>query len=249
MLQLNSEYSPAFTDFYRSLDISTTMFDSAIIDHCVRNGVVPDLIRYEIINRGSFDNCRGVIVKGAKYHYFNWATNANFVVRPADEDQEVEINNLLKNAKFGCDLRKNIIEPGTSVEEDTDEEDEKNMQAAGTSTVPEQRAIHEQTRAITDHHPGAAIAQTPDDPNVGRDWHKSWDRQGLLMAWADYLNKSAAEKYNHIDDDSLLAEYMEEQGVVKSGPINVRRFEHWKSDKLKKGISKLQDLIGKTQKK
>jgi hypothetical protein len=171
----------SFLDMYRSLSSQHIPQDETFVNSIVIEGVIPETIRYGVMNRGTMHAYRGVVksTQGDLY-YFNWHDGAKFKLVPANDDTKVwEANKLFKSCQLGCDLiRSNDSAPITSgepvdppEEEEASEDIAKDVPAAAVAAVSEEQFAQDQERMLHERHPGAAGTQTADDPTQGRDWH------------------------------------------------------------------------------
>lgn len=167
----------SFLDLYRSMSPRHLAQDEFFVDECVLSGVVPKSMRYSILNKSGFQAYRGVVqATDDSLHYFQWNTSTeDFRMVKADTpEKEQEATDLYRGMAYGCDLA------------DEDEtEAEKANRIAAMAAVPEENFAQQQERLATEHHPGAAGGNTPDDPNVGRQWHATKGVQGGVMGLND----------------------------------------------------------------
>jgi len=190
----------SFLDMYRSLSSQHIPQDESFVNSVVIEGVIPEVIRYGVMNRGTMHAYRGVVksTQGDLY-YFNWHEGAKFKLVPANDDTKVwEANKLFKSCQLGCDLiRSNDNAPITAgepvdpPEEEEDindvDKDEGGVPGAAVAPVAEETWAQDQQRMLHEVHPGAAGTQTADDPTVGRDWHaqdlsRAQDGMGALAS-------------------------------------------------------------------
>ena len=205
----------SFIDVYRSLDTAQVLQDEEFVDKSVREGVVPESVRYGVMHRAAGSDTihvfRGVVkAMDGSMHYFNWSDGTDFkLVKADDPTKQWEAERYYKACSMGCDMRKGPVDVGESVEEDAEEEKAGNHPAA-VAPMTEERHMQTQDTAMTTVHPGAARGQTPDDPTVGRDWHQKaiskpgdgveldhqsgeqhWTTAHLVKAWGQKLQNSA----------------------------------------------------------
>jgi len=142
-------------DYYTSLSPSNRMTEVAIVHKSIKNGVVPESVRYGVMN-----NVFRGIVKSSKddLYYFSYIPDGKFsLVKANDRDKVWEANKLLKSCSLGCDIVRM----------------EKADVAMGSMpVVDEEQDVVAQQRLATAKHPGAAGSVTPDLPEVGRQWHE-----------------------------------------------------------------------------
>jgi len=285
-LEEHSHHEPdSFMYIYRSIDISRVQEDVDFVDKCVRAGVIPSSLRYGVMQRNQMVAYRGIVKSTTdNYYYFNWAPQTDFRLVPADDaTKQWEAQKLFKTCSFGCDMRKAEapLSPGESIEgceeeevseDDADKANAPNIWPAGSPSRDEDKDIREQESDITDAHPGATIARTPDDPNIGRIWHEKalsrpgdgamplatndgeqhWNTADLMKAWGKKLQESAPVVQPQITP--LESRYLQEvmgmsQADVNKGlriPARHRiSFEQWKSGQLRSNIDNLKSWLKK----
>ena len=113
----------SFLDLYRSNSVVEVSQNQFFVDQIVRDGVIPEQLRYGSMARGNMHVYRGV-VKGhdGNMFYFNYHDGAPFHLVPADTPtKEWEANKLFKSCRHGCDLIRKAtsapIDPGEAVDE------------------------------------------------------------------------------------------------------------------------------------
>ncbi len=256
----------SFLDIYRSLSLPHVPLDSELVDKSVMSGIIPKSLRYGCMRRGDIDVYRGVIKSTAgEFHYFNWTRGTEFKIVPADTaEKQGEAARLFKSCEYGCDM-------AGSVDED-DEDEAKAVPGVGVAPQQEDQWMAQQETMAQQAHPGAATATTPDDPNVGRDWHKAqpplrsvsdgledlaagdgvqhWNKAGLLKAWATELQQTApsvAPRFDPVEakyaQEVLGASEQDVQKGFRLAPRHRVAFEQWKSSRLRNNISSLQKWL------
>jgi hypothetical protein len=178
----------SFLDLYRSLSQSHVPQDEKFVDASVIEGVIPESVRYGIMQRGPMTAFRGVVKStSGDLFYFNWHDGADFKLVPADNPtKQWEAAKLIKSCRLGCDLIRSAPKPAaghghpvdgrhdtaTAPLEDSEMEDvEKDIPGAAVAPVSEEEWMQQQQRMMHEVHPGDTAAQTPDDPTQGRNWH------------------------------------------------------------------------------
>lgn len=211
----------SFLDVYRSLHTGYLPMDEFFVTKSIESGVVPDVIRYGVMERGPMRAFRGVVKsKTGSCFYFNWHEGTEFkMAKAATPEGEWEARRLLKSCQLGCDLRKAEsapIDAGQSIEEDVDEDNSRKgavgfVPSTATAPVDEDRYLQSQQRLMTEQHPGSTQAQDPPpDDDEGKQWHEPlaraqdglgplasndgqvhWRGAELLKAYGQYLQQTA----------------------------------------------------------
>ena len=191
---------------YRSVSSQHIAQDESFVNQSVREGVVPETVRYGIMERGTMKAYRGVVksTQGEMF-YFNWHDGGKFKLVPVNacdpkhlDERQWEANKLFKSCQFGCDLIRSgdaapmvPTAPGANppmqplaLVQDPEEENEVDkageLPGAAVAPVSEEAWMADQARMRQEVHPGAAGTQTPDDPAVGRDWHN--ENENIALA-------------------------------------------------------------------
>lgn len=258
----------SFLDVYRSLSLAHLVMDEMFVDNAVRQKVIPESVRYGIMQRGNLHAYRGVVksVTGDLY-YFNWHDGADFKLVPADNPTKVwDAERWYKSCSIGCDLRKAEV-----VDEEDEEADKGVATAAANATVSEDQNIKQQHALMTDVHPGAARGPTPDDPTVGRDWHTQpvtkaadaigpvdpsgdthWSTANLVKAWGRKLQQTAPStrpQYSPLERQYLRDVLGVTDDRINKGfrmtPRHQVAFQEWKTSQLRGTMSGLQDWLSR----
>jgi hypothetical protein len=176
----------SFLDYYRSVSMQHVDLDEQFVEKSVIEGVVPALLRYGVMQRGTMTVYRGVVksVDGALF-YFNWSDGNPFKLVKADnKTKEWEANKLMKSCHLGCDMAVKAnapLDPGETVTEayqsDNDEaeedaQDEAEKAPAAVAPRSEEQWMAEQQTMREQVHPGSTHSALPDDPTQGRQWHE-----------------------------------------------------------------------------
>ena len=241
----------AVLDYYKSLTPNNRIVEACVVTKSIENGAVPEIVRYGVMN----DTLRGVVksTKGDLY-YFNYAPNADsFRLVKADDDVKLwESYRLLKNCTLGCDLvRMEKAEPASS---------------PAAPALSEDQNIEDQDRLITEVHPGAAVAPTPDLPERGRVWHEeeeepvigkslnnSWDANALLRGLGKSLQSTApkldrpisTQEHRFLTEELGRTPKQIEEGDVKMSPTQKVLYNRWLGKSLRSRLENLSGLLGK----
>ncbi len=271
----------SFLDIYRSIAIESIHNDMEFVDYCVKAGVIPASVRYGAMRRGQMLVYRGVVKSlPGDLFYFNWTPGADFKLVPADDmTKKWEADKMFKSCTFGCDIRKAEapLDPGESVEDDEEDHDDLEKMGrmagrpAGALPIPEAQAVAQQQSVMTTQHPGAAGGgTTPDNLNVGRDWHKSithpadtaqvgtndgvrhWTGLDLVKAVANKLHSTTPTVQPSLTplEHQFLTQVMgyAPDQITKGMKIPPRQrlnYENWKSDQLRGKLNGLNNWIKK----
>lgn len=228
-----------------------------IITKSMDAGISPELVKYGIMN-GVF---RGTVVADDQnLYYFTSRPGESFkLVKAENEYQLYEANRILEKSKLVIKLIK-------SKEDEVDPNEEKRAaldsgasQGSGAPTpLLEQEAINQQTTLMTEDHPGAAGSSTPDDPNVGRDWHsedaqKGWTFTDLLRGLGQELQKSIPAAYAPPSEKEV--QYMiqvlghKSQDIInknmKIAPSQLPQYNQWLAKSVRANTSPLQNWLKK----
>lgn len=256
----------SFLDLYRSQSIEHVEHDEQLVEKCVMDGIVPHMLRYGIMRRGSMETFRGVVKSADGLFYFNWPAGGAFKIVAADTAKKAqEAEGLLKSCAYGCDLlTADAMGKAGGVAQ---------AQAA-TVPVDEEQFAEEQDTMATEVHPGATHAHTPDRPSRGRDWHaggeefgeeeeastqappanKSWTAMDLIRAYGQNLQQTAPTVHPRVT--SLEARYMQEvlgatsdqiEKGVRLPPRHRLGFEQWKASQLRGALNPLQSWLKRNE--
>lgn len=257
-----------FYDFYKSINSLHREDDANLVSILVQNNVIPTAIRYGIMK----NVYRGVVKDvNENLYYFNYVPNNDSVklVKADDKTKIWEANKLFKSCNLGCDIIKAEI-----VDED-DEDEEKAVgsgpgatggnqtggHSGGTAPITEAQAVAQQNTLLTEEHPGAATAETPDLPNVGRDWHgdnavkstKIWTHTDLLKSLGQTLKSTALVINRKIDpkERQYLVEvlgrtpYEVDNGNSRINSAQRAQYNLWLTKSLQTQLNKLENWVKK----
>ena len=220
-IELDPNIERSVLDMYKSLTPNRRSEEEELLTLSISEGVVPSSLRYGIMNQTR----RGVVksTDGTLY-YMSYAPGHEFRLIKADTPRKKwESENLLKNCNLGCDL----IKAGAEYHDDEKEEElDKAEGGAGQQVasrpmpVEEEQQIADQHDVMTTHHPGAAGALTPDQPNRGKDWHGTQQQQVPTQPVPD----APVEKGGFWDMNTLLKGLG--QSMQKSVPPRYRQPSH-----------------------
>ena len=268
----------SFLDLYRSFSAEHIPMDEWFVRSSVDQGIIPEAVRYGIMRRGAMEVFRGVVKStNGELFYFNYSEGKPFILANTHDSAQVqEASRMFKSFKIGCDLRKSDapLDPGESLEEQTDPEDEGAEKAVGQggshagaaqAPISEDQYMAQQDSLSTQHHPGSTQSGMPDDPNVGRNWHEPlrraqdglnelgvndgkqhWNTAGLLKALGQHLQETAPRVGPKMD--AMEQRYMQEVGGdVRKGMTPRQRvgFEQWKAAQLRGRLNPLQSWLRK----
>jgi hypothetical protein len=255
-----------YIDNYQSITLENRDLEDNIINKSLEHEIKPLSIRYGIFN----DVCRGIIKdSNENNYYFNFPPTGKFILVKADTPtKQWEANKLLKNCQLGCDLVKALEE------EDDEHEDEQKAEVAELPPAArsEEQNIAAQDSQITEHHPGATTASTPQSDESKERWHgpepivrsvpeeepivsnTQWNTNSLMKAWGDHL-QSTAPKFNSIDPKQrqfmieVLGKTPNEvdSGNTKLNPIHRVQFNQWLNKSLHSRLNTLQDWLKKSR--
>lgn len=279
-----------FFDVYKSLEPSRRDQDESLVTLAVGEGVIPASMRYGVM----LNIDRGVVkaTNGDLYYFQHSGVDTENpiyrIVKADTSTKKWEAERLYNNCKLGCDLVEKAWPLSVSVEAqndktvDVDDDKEDEEKAAGPAghgpagkppaSVSEAQAIAGQHRQITEVHPGAAAAVTPDRPEVGRDWHGTekalpeipqqaqienpmWRTTDLLRAWGQQLQASAPRQYQVPEQErhfmtEVLGRTPDEisSGQAVMSPTQRAQFNMWLTRSLRTRVSGLQQWLEKSNK-
>lgn len=228
-------------DMYKSLSIEHRAVDSAILGEFLVRNIAVDSIRY-----GEFRGMQRGAVKaldGSRY-YFHMTPSAVAHIVPADTvEKSAEVERILRSCKLGCDITKAV----------SDAEEEEKAMDAGVGSLPpasmkESVAVAQNQAQVTDVHPGATVASTPQADGSAQRWHGTATKSDadeaidLLKSTSVHLERTLQQRPQHLEP--LEVRYMREVfgKSVTAGPIppaHRKQFAEWAAARVRTNISAL----------
>ena len=230
-------------DYYNSINGSMRNTENLVVDTAVRQGIVPDAVRYEL-HSGEIIG----IIKSTKGDFYQFDFN--------DHTREMSVNavdgrtaaTMFEKCLYGFDLKK----------ADDLEDEEKAVGGGGgeqgsgqPSAVTEEQAIAQQNRLLTEQHPGAATGITPDRPDRGRQWHQETVKS--LKSIGEMINKSVEQYFPIVSDTEkqflveVLGRVPEEVdgGDTRMTPIQKVTYQKWLAKSVYKDYQSLNGWLAK----
>lgn len=241
-------------DFYRSIHIGYREVDASLVDQITSQNLYPLSLRYEVVN----DACRGAFksTTGDFYYFISVPGKEIKLVKAQDDKGKREAIVRLVKGQIGCDMRKASDKP------DQDDEDEKKAEGATgmpllPATRPEADNVATQNAQITEDHPGATAAQTPQQDGSTERWHgpqvqKAWTHNDLLAWWGNQMQETAP-KVNPIDPQmrNFMIDVMGktptevDAGRVYMNPMQRAQYNQWLTKSLRSRMSGLHNILKK----
>lgn len=238
-------------DMYKSLSVAHRAVDSALLDVFLERNIPVDTMRYSEfrdVRRGAVKSIDGTL------YYFHIAPNVDPHVVIADSvEKSREIDRIMQYGRCGIDLKK----AGK-----TDEDDEEKAMEGSSAELPppsmkEDQAVVQQQAQVTDVHPGATTAQTPQSDGSSERWHGTAAQKSDFDATLDMLKSTTAQLMSTVPTapaslESLEHRYMREV-LNKSGaeisigarltPVQRAQFTRWSAQQLRKSVDGLEKLV------
>jgi hypothetical protein len=186
-------------DFYRSINPEVRADDAKILDLVVKSGVYPKMMRWTQFR----ESYRGVVKSfNNEMFYFSFVEGKPFKIVKADNPEKLwDANRIMKGCASGVDMTKA-------------EDEKKAGEGLPPASQPEAQAIQDENNQVTDQHPGATVATTPEADDSAARWHgtghieralpdldptqnaHAWTTSDLLKAWGQHLQTTAPRVVN-----------------------------------------------------
>jgi len=260
-------------EYYKSLTTDHRDLEKHILNMALDAHVFPEAVRYDEFRNGY----RGAVKSiDGQYFYFTLPEKGEFKIVKADtKNKEWEAGRLLKSCKLGCDLIKAEKSVEHAVKEDDDKEEEEKAGAGGGGTAtlppasrPEEREVATQQSQITEVHPGATQASTPQQDGSSERWHgpdieralpepentDPWTTNDLMKAWGEQLQATAPRVVNidpkvrqfMIDVLHKSAEDVD-SGRIKLSSTHQTQYNQWLTKSLRGRVSSLSNWLNKSR--
>lgn len=253
-------------DFYKSTNIADRAFDQEMVLRAMDNRIVPRTVRYDAFR----EVYRGVVKSTTgELYYFNYTpkTDTYRIVKADTQTKQWEAERLLKNCKHGCDMTN-----------EKQEDDEKAGKAGGSPadfmppSIPEEDAVRTADSEVTERHPGATVASTPEQDGSAERWHGSghieralpptdqsvnpnaWSTTSLLKAWGQVLQETAP-RVAQIDPQErrfmieVMGKAPEEvdSGRVQIGSARRAQYNQWLTRSTRTHMGRLNEWLSKSR--
>ncbi len=220
--------------YYKSISGQSVDAHNDIVNAAVCKGIVPSSVRYDLLNTEFAGIMKGTC--GNTYYFQFDPTTLSLDHHAVDAFSAARADHIFAKSAHGFDLIK-------SIPSDDEEDEEKAMGAPSGGggqnsggpggAVSEEQAMAAQQRLMTEQHPGAAGGQTPDRPEVGRQWHQ--DTVKSLNFMSEEINKSVESFYPSVSDTEkqFLVEVMGrspddvDAGDARMTPIQKVTYQKW----------------------
>ena len=118
------------------------------------------------------------------------------------------------------------------------------MRSGSAPVMTEEEFLESQDDDITAYHPGAARFITPDEPDKGKDWHKSIPLLDLIEG-VNLIKSSLCNTYTpHALETRFMGEVLNKSASYLT-PLERHKFNHWKKEELKKSVTTLESWLNR----